>query len=282
MRRPTGSWWSDRRHWGDGPDRSYRSRSRRRCVSAHTAPDPPMQGMCMPGSAWACMHRYICAHAATPPTPAATPPLPGASPAPSTRPPTLPPGCPTSPPLYPFTSLKFTPAGASGVGGPSLPAMVAAYTSSQSTWVALPQFLNVSQGVQIWTVPVTGQYLFIYAGVENPLPPPLPWHVSTSSGDWHNGPVWACFWLQPVRIPSYHLRSMAGCLGWQARGACTSWRMQALRPASPAAASCRPPSTSQWATRSTSSSGRSARWERTVRTHSRPRPKRCLHAALCA
>jgi hypothetical protein len=59
--------------------------------------------------------------------------------------------------LYSFTSHTFTPAGASGQFGPLLTDCQTAYASE--AWVANTAFFNMNtQGIQEWTVPVTGSY----------------------------------------------------------------------------------------------------------------------------
>lgn len=59
--------------------------------------------------------------------------------------------------LYSFTSHTFTPAGASGQFGPLLTDCQTAYISE--TWAANTAFFNMNtQGIQEWTVPVTGSY----------------------------------------------------------------------------------------------------------------------------
>jgi len=65
--------------------------------------------------------------------------------------------------LYSFTTNTFTNATATGRNGPTLAQIQSAY-SSQS-WASNTSYLNVTiQGVQEWTVPITGIYSFIVAG----------------------------------------------------------------------------------------------------------------------
>ena len=61
-------------------------------------------------------------------------------------------------PLYPFTSHKFTNAGATGRLGPTLSQVKNAYSSA--SWAQNNNFLNMANdnGIQLWTVPVTGNY----------------------------------------------------------------------------------------------------------------------------
>ncbi len=59
--------------------------------------------------------------------------------------------------LYSFTSHTFTPAGATGMNGPDLSMCQAAYAAE--TWSSDVSFFNMSvNGVQLWTVPETGDY----------------------------------------------------------------------------------------------------------------------------
>ena len=60
-------------------------------------------------------------------------------------------------PLYSFQDITFTTCGASGRLGPNETACAAAY-ASYGAWTSNPAFLNVSGGIQAWTVPSTGKY----------------------------------------------------------------------------------------------------------------------------
>ncbi|NCA17740.1 MAG: hypothetical protein EBS90_11980, partial [Betaproteobacteria bacterium] len=65
--------------------------------------------------------------------------------------------------LYPFTSHKFTNAGAIGANGPTLAQIKNAYSSAE--WTQYSDFLNMTkQGIQEWTVPFTGNYTILAAG----------------------------------------------------------------------------------------------------------------------
>lgn len=69
----------------------------------------------------------------------------------------------TKPPLYAFTSHTFTNASATGRTGPTLAQCTSAY--SATSWATNTSYFNVvTQGIQIWTVPMTGAYTFETAG----------------------------------------------------------------------------------------------------------------------
>lgn len=66
--------------------------------------------------------------------------------------------------LYNFNSHTFTNTGATGKDGPTINQMRSAYTSE---WTVTSDFLNMdedAQGIQIWTVPITGMYRITAAG----------------------------------------------------------------------------------------------------------------------
>ena len=65
--------------------------------------------------------------------------------------------------LYTFSSHTFTNAGATGRFGPILSQCLSAYSSA--SWAA--SYLNMtSQGIQLWTVPATGNYTITCAGAK--------------------------------------------------------------------------------------------------------------------
>jgi tripartite motif-containing protein 56 len=70
--------------------------------------------------------------------------------------------------LYPFTSHTFTNAGATGPKGPTLSQVQSAYSSAN--WAS--KYLNMANdnGIQLWTVPTTGNYIIqaIGAAAGNP------------------------------------------------------------------------------------------------------------------
>jgi hypothetical protein len=66
------------------------------------------------------------------------------------------------PPLYTFTAHTFTNASATGRTGPSLAQCKTSYSTS---WVNDTALFNITtQGIQIWTVPIKGNYRFVVAG----------------------------------------------------------------------------------------------------------------------
>ena len=66
-------------------------------------------------------------------------------------------------PLYPFTTHTFTNAGKTGSEGPTITQLQGSYGTTGSTyWV--PAYLNVTSGIQEWTVPLDGTYEIKIAG----------------------------------------------------------------------------------------------------------------------
>ena len=60
-------------------------------------------------------------------------------------------------PLYAFTSHTFTNAGATGRTGPTLSTVRTTYTNAGATWAATNVNMTTN-GIQLWTVPVSGTY----------------------------------------------------------------------------------------------------------------------------
>ena len=76
---------------------------------------------------------------------------------------------PPPPALYSFSNMTFTPAGATDSSGPTLSQCKAAY-SSQS-WTSNSSYFNMTtQGYQLWTVPLTGNYTITCQGAEGASP----------------------------------------------------------------------------------------------------------------
>jgi hypothetical protein len=76
----------------------------------------------------------------------------------------LTPAGPTGAALYAFTSHTFTNASATLRIGPNLAACVSAYQGTQP-WVTNTAYFNMTvNGIQLWTVPATGNYTFTVAG----------------------------------------------------------------------------------------------------------------------
>lgn len=67
-------------------------------------------------------------------------------------------------PLYTFTSHTFTNAGASGRTGPTLAQCRSAYSST--SWASSYLNMTNNDGIQLWTVPVTGNYTITTAGAK--------------------------------------------------------------------------------------------------------------------
>lgn len=61
-------------------------------------------------------------------------------------------------PLYAFTAHTFTNAGATGRTGPTLLTVRTTYTNASATWANSYLNMTSDNGIQLWTVPVTGNY----------------------------------------------------------------------------------------------------------------------------
>ena len=67
--------------------------------------------------------------------------------------------------IYPFTQFTFTPAGATGTTGPTSDALTAAGGyNSVYPGVGTAYALTITNGIQYWTVPQSGNYTFTLAG----------------------------------------------------------------------------------------------------------------------
>lgn len=65
--------------------------------------------------------------------------------------------------LYQFSTFTFTSAGVSGYTGPTLAQCQSAY--SAASWAQNTSYFNMTtQGIQLWTVPSTGNYAFTVVG----------------------------------------------------------------------------------------------------------------------
>jgi hypothetical protein len=67
--------------------------------------------------------------------------------------------------LYSFSSIRFTPCGATGQSGPTL-TQCATNTYSSQSWTSNTSFFNVISGIQYWTVPESGSYVITAAGAQ--------------------------------------------------------------------------------------------------------------------
>ena len=64
-----------------------------------------------------------------------------------------------SPPLYSFTSATFTPGGQTGRTGPTLAQAISGLTGTGvDAWKNNTAYFNTTNGIQLWTVPITGTY----------------------------------------------------------------------------------------------------------------------------
>jgi hypothetical protein len=69
--------------------------------------------------------------------------------------------------LYPFTSFTFTSGGLAENFGPTLTRLLTTYDTSTYTWLKNSSYFNmVTQGIQIWTVPQTGNYQITARGAQ--------------------------------------------------------------------------------------------------------------------
>lgn len=79
-----------------------------------------------------------------------------------------PPPPPTS--LYDFTSFTFTSANTFGRTGPNLSVIRSAYVVSVNTWANNTSYLDVINGIQLWTVPEDGTYTIVARGAQGGNP----------------------------------------------------------------------------------------------------------------
>jgi hypothetical protein len=64
-----------------------------------------------------------------------------------------------TPPLYSFTSATFTPGGQVGRTGPTLAQAISGLTGTGvDAWKNNTAYFNTTNGIQLWTVPITGTY----------------------------------------------------------------------------------------------------------------------------
>ena len=66
--------------------------------------------------------------------------------------------------LYAFTAHTFTNAGATGRLGPTLTNVRTTYTNAGASWATSYLNMTSDNGIQLWTVPVTGTYTFTALG----------------------------------------------------------------------------------------------------------------------
>lgn len=69
--------------------------------------------------------------------------------------------------LYPFASFTFTTAGTVGYQGPSLAKLLTSYDTATYSWLKNSSYFSTNgAGIQIWTVPRTGNYQITTAGAQ--------------------------------------------------------------------------------------------------------------------
>jgi hypothetical protein len=76
-------------------------------------------------------------------------------------------------PLYAFTSHTFTNAGATGRLGPTLTNVRTTYTTAGASWATSYLNMTSDNGIQLWTVPVTGIYTIRAKGAAGYIGPGL-------------------------------------------------------------------------------------------------------------
>ncbi|MSY87077.1 MAG: hypothetical protein F2652_01700, partial [Actinobacteria bacterium] len=68
---------------------------------------------------------------------------------------------------YQFSTLTFTPCGATGTSGPALSSCTSSYTATVPTpWIGNTNYFNVTSGIQTWTVPRGDTYTVTIAGAK--------------------------------------------------------------------------------------------------------------------
>lgn len=67
---------------------------------------------------------------------------------------------------YSFTTMQFTPCGATGANGPTLANCQAQGNYSSQSWTSNTSYFDVVNGIQYWTVPVSGDYQITAAGAQ--------------------------------------------------------------------------------------------------------------------
>jgi hypothetical protein len=70
--------------------------------------------------------------------------------------------------IYAYTSHTFTTADVSGRTGPTLSAVRTAYANAGATWASSHVNMTSDDGIQLWTVPVTGSYTIRAVGAGVP------------------------------------------------------------------------------------------------------------------
>jgi hypothetical protein len=70
--------------------------------------------------------------------------------------------------LYTFSTVNFTPAGQTGSTGPTVSQCLSSYNTALNPWLSNPAFFDVvTQGIQRWTVPLSGNYQITAAGAKS-------------------------------------------------------------------------------------------------------------------
>ena len=67
---------------------------------------------------------------------------------------------------FSFSYMQFTNCGATGANGPTLANCLAQANYSSQAWTSNTSFYNISNGIQYWTVPTTGEYQISAAGAQ--------------------------------------------------------------------------------------------------------------------
>ena len=69
-------------------------------------------------------------------------------------------------PLYTFTNFTFTNGNSVGRLGPTTSNLRALYNTSGNTWINSDNYFGTDNGIQLWTVPVTGTYTVTATGAK--------------------------------------------------------------------------------------------------------------------
>lgn len=72
--------------------------------------------------------------------------------------------------LYQFTSFTFTNANITGTNGPTLANCLSSYNTTTYPWLTNTSYFNVTtQGLQLWSVPISGTYQFSVVGAHGAM-----------------------------------------------------------------------------------------------------------------
>lgn len=69
-------------------------------------------------------------------------------------------------PLYTFSNFTFTNGNSVGRTGPTTTTLRSLYDTTANTWINNDSYFTTANGIQIWTVPVTGTYTIVAKGAQ--------------------------------------------------------------------------------------------------------------------